>query len=249
MKNIAKLKTKWLLAAVLCLVGLLTAGALLLPYISNDVGAFSQILHLSGDADTPDGGVLEDPPVMNSSYAVRLVGEALPGGNEVLFGEYSFPATVGETLTQAQILAQIGELPNTTGFTLTAGADFTVPADGQGVVTINYTRNKYALKFYGYNNEVFSNTLVPFGGAVTAPIGEPQRTGYHFAAWIDFPQGEALMGAEPLSFYAQFSPNTNTPFTLVFVGEMFEAGQFDYANPLGTKAMAGTTDLLTAFST
>ncbi|MDR1410028.1 MAG: InlB B-repeat-containing protein [Oscillospiraceae bacterium] len=378
MKNIAKKRVKWLIAATLCLVGLLTVSALLLPYISPKNGSFSQILRLNGEGDEslgeeppagpvseedetepvtltltlaegiaplsftglsgeavdyadklptqddilqaggahwrfdgwsdvlpvdfPDANTqiaailtqvysvvftgIENPPefqylesgddvvfpniptpagctstwtldgqdasaysiaqsdlsfaaVLRTTFAVRLVGEALPGGNEVDFGDYIFPVTVGQTLSQAQILMLISDLPDTTGFTFVPGADFTIPANNGGIVTINYKRNKYALTFYGCNDTVFSQTEVPFGMELTIPAGEPTCIGYHFDKWMDFPEGTAMMGTEALSFYAKFDPNEDTAYTVLLVGEALPGGSPEL---LAAEVLTGTSD-------
>jgi len=221
-----------------CLLALTLAGAFLLPYASGETGQLSHILRLGSEGEELGEEEASEEPV-EVTFTLRLVGEALPGGEEEFFGEYGLEAEAGEVLTQAQLLALIENMPDTTGFTLADGADFTVPETDGEAVTINYTRNEYALIFYGHSNTVFSETLVPFGGAVQAPDGKPPRTGYHFVEWTGFPEEPTVMGAAPQSYSARFAPDTETPYTVRLIGSALPGGEDEI---LASKALTGTSD-------
>ncbi|MDR1805367.1 MAG: InlB B-repeat-containing protein [Clostridium sp.] len=211
------------------------------PEIPTPAGCFSSWTLGGEDIDeyTVEGSDLSFAAALRTTYAVKLLGQSLLGEYDEDFGEYSLAAAVGAELTQDEILAQIDGQTEFEGFTIVSAASFTVPASADGVVEVKYERNKYTLSFYGYNDELFSREELYYGAELAAPAEKPQRTGYHFSYWLDFPDEPTTMGLEPLAFYAHFDPNEDTAYTVRLLGEALPNGE---PVLLGTKLLAGTSD-------
>ena len=99
------------------------------------------------------------------------------------------------------------------GFTSPAPKETTILADGSTVVEYEYTRNSYTLSWNangGTLTGTYTQGTVFFGTPIVVPT--PVRVGYTFTGWDTTPV--ATMPASNLTYTAQWTPNTNTPYVV-----------------------------------
>lgn len=107
--------------------------------------------------------------------------------------------------------------PTKSGYTFQGWADLpqTMPARDV-TVTGTFLANVYTLT-YMVDGAVYDTQKVSFGESLT-PLAEPEREGYTFSGWIDFP---ATMPARDLTISGFFSINSYT-VTYVLVGGSYD---------------------------
>ena len=107
--------------------------------------------------------------------------------------------------------------PTKSGYTFQGWADLpqTMPA-ADVTVTGTFLANTYTLT-YMVDGTVYDTQKVSFGESLT-PIAEPEKEGYTFSGWIDFP---ATMPARDLTISGFFSINSYT-VTYVLVGGSYD---------------------------
>jgi uncharacterized repeat protein (TIGR02543 family) len=180
-----------------------------------------------------------------ADYTVRFVTQAAPNIPAKEVKTVTGTGRIGEIFTRAEILAQISDKPEITGFTLDeTGADFTLPsAAEERKVSFSLTRNYYDLVYQNYDGEELERVAVQFGFPVPAATATPTRTGYSFTHWAteqdadtapcpdactDVTFGEGYtMGAEELTLWAHFDPRSDTAYSIALVGESLTAGVYD----------------------
>lgn len=140
-------------------------------------------------------------PNTNTPYTVKHYQQNLDG-------TYPAIATDVDNLTGITGAPTAAEAKSYTGFTKVNFDQGTIAADGTTVITIKYTRNKYALNWVTDGDALtgaYTSGLVLYGAAITAP-NTPTKTGYTFAGWT--PATSATMPAEATTYTATWTPAT-----------------------------------------
>ena len=141
-------------------------------------------------------------PNTNTPYTVKHYQQNLDGST------YPAVATDVDNLTGTTGALTAAEAKSYTGFTKVNFDQGTIAADGTTVITIKYTRNKYALNWVTDGDALtgaYTSGLVLYGAAITAP-NTPTKTGYTFAGWT--PATSATMPAEATTYTATWNPAT-----------------------------------------
>lgn len=141
-------------------------------------------------------------PNTNTPYTVKHYQQNLDGST------YPAVATDVDNLTGTTGAPTAAEAKSYTGFTKVNFDQGTIAADGTTVITIKYTRNKYALNWVTDGDALtgaYTSGLVLYGAAITAP-NTPTKTGYTFAGWT--PATSATMPAEVTTYTATWTPAT-----------------------------------------
>lgn len=141
-------------------------------------------------------------PNTNTAYTVKHYQQNLDGST------YPAVATDVDNLTGTTGAPTAAEAKSYTGFTKVNFDQGTIAADGSTVITINYTRNTYALSWVTDGDALtgaYTSGLVLYGAAITAP-NTPTKTGYTFAGWT--PATSATMPAEVTTYTATWTPAT-----------------------------------------
>lgn len=141
-------------------------------------------------------------PNTNTPYTVKHYQQNLDGNT------YPAVATDVDNLTGTTGTNTAAEAKSYTGFTKVNFDQGTIAADGTTVITIKYTRNKYALNWVTDGDALtgaYTSGLVLYGAAITAP-NTPTKTGYTFAGWT--PATSATMPAEATTYTATWTPAT-----------------------------------------
>ncbi|MBR2261975.1 MAG: InlB B-repeat-containing protein [Paludibacteraceae bacterium] len=115
-----------------------------------------------------------------------------------------------DTLTSGSDIMAIGA-PNKEGYTFTGWKNLleTMPAKNL-TVTAMYEINYYTITFWA-NSKIFQLDTVAYGDTIVAPKA-PEKEGYTFAGWSDFPE---TMPARNLSVSSSFKINHYTLTTMV----------------------------------
>ena len=127
----------------------------------------------------------------------------------------------GVTDTQTNVIAHAYA-----GFTSKSFEQTNISGDGTTVVNVYYDRNKYDIKWIGYNGELVDTTSQKYGSSVVQTSQIPERTGYIFESWNIV---ETIVPIDGMSVVATWTPIT---YTVEFdanggIGEM-EAQTFTY---------------------
>lgn len=141
-------------------------------------------------------------PNTNTPYTVKHYQQNLDGST------YPAVATDVDNLTGTTGAPTAAEAKSYTGFTKVNFDQGTIAADGTTVITIKYTRNKYALNWVTDGDALtgaYTSGPVLYGAAITAP-NTPTKTGYTFAGWT--PATSATMPAEATTYTATWNPAT-----------------------------------------
>lgn len=141
-------------------------------------------------------------PNTNTPYTVKHYQQNLDGST------YPAVATDVDNLTGTTGAPTAAEAKSYPGFTKVNFDQGTIAADGSTVITINYTRNTYALSWVTDGDVLtgaYTSGLVLYGAAITAP-NTPTKTGYTFAGWT--PATSATMPAEATTYTATWNPAT-----------------------------------------
>ena len=141
-------------------------------------------------------------PNTNTPYTVKHYQQNVDGST------YPADATDVDNLTGITGAPTAAEAKSYTGFTKVNFDQGTIAADGTTVITINYTRNKYALSWVTDGDALtgaYTSGPVLYGAAITAP-NTPTKIGYTFAGWT--PATSATMPAEATTYTATWTPAT-----------------------------------------
>lgn len=141
-------------------------------------------------------------PNTNTPYTVKHYQQNLDGNT------YPAVATDVDNLTGTTGTNTAAEAKEYVGFTPQSVVQGTIAADGTTVITIKYTRNKYALSWVTDGDALtgaYTSGLVLYGAAITAP-NTPTKIGYTFAGWT--PATSATMPAEATTYTATWTPAT-----------------------------------------
>ena len=127
-----------------------------------------------------------------------------------------------------------------TGYTFASwSSSATAMPDEDLTITANWTINPYTITFDSNGGSDVSSITQNYGTSVTAPA-DPTRTGYTFKGWT--PAVPATMPASNTECVAQWTPNTNTAYT---VEHYWQNINDDNYTKHETVNMTGTTDAAT----
>ena len=119
-----------------------------------------------------------------------------------------------------------------------------IEADGSGVAKIFYQRNIHTLSWIVDGAEVTENCTygnVMFGTPITAPA-DPEKTGYTFNGWSS--DVEETMPDSDVTYIAQWSANTNTPYNVMHYKQNIDGSYNATADE--TESLTGISATLTA---
>lgn len=174
----------------------------------------------------------------DTPYAIEHWLQNLDGENYTL--NFTDSKT-GKTNTQTSVAAI-----TYTGFTAEPEktVNCNIEADGSGVAKIYYKRNIHTLSWIVDGNEITENCTygnVMFGAPIAVPA-DPEKDGYTFDSWNS--NVETTMPDNDVTYTAQWSANTNTPYTVMHYKQNIDGSYNAIADE--TESLTGTTATLTA---
>ncbi|MBQ3811883.1 MAG: InlB B-repeat-containing protein, partial [Kiritimatiellae bacterium] len=179
-------------------------------------------------------------PATDTVYTVNHVQQALDG-------TYPAQPTDTDNLTGTTGAQTAATAKSYTGFTAGTITQTAIAADGSTVVTIQYTRNSYALTWNLDGGTIASEVgtytaagQVPYGTTLTPPT--VTKTGYTSGGWS--PAVDATMPAEAASYTATWTANANTAYKVEHYQQALD-GTYP-AQPTDTDNLTGTTGAQTA---
>lgn len=119
-----------------------------------------------------------------------------------------------------------------------------IEADGSGVAKIFYQRNIHTLSWFVDGAEVTENCTygnIMFGTPITAPA-DPEKAGYTFNGWSS--DVEETMPDSDVTYIAQWSANTNTPYNVMHYKQNIDGSYNATADE--TESLTGISATLTA---
>ena len=152
-------------------------------------------------------------PASGVKYTVKHQQMNTDGIGWTVVKTINLTGTTGDSVTP--------EVTEYAGFTSPEAQTVTIAGDGSTVVTYSYTRNKYNSIFNGNGGTPESTTQTYYYGAVITGAPSATREGYSLDSWNTDPNGNGIrlsstlkQEAKDMTFYAQWKPNANTPYTV-----------------------------------
>ncbi|MBO7458156.1 MAG: InlB B-repeat-containing protein [Paludibacteraceae bacterium] len=150
-------------------------------------------------------------PNTNTPYVVKHYKQDLSGSFSILAETENLTGTTATNVTPAR--------KSYTGFDAPDAQTAAIAADGNLVITYNYTRKSYELVWDAAGGNIAGNAhtsgLTKYEAPITAPANaNVTKTGYNFTAWNPTPA--STMPAANTTYTAQWSIKT---YTIIFTSE------------------------------
>lgn len=152
----------------------------------------------------------------SKQYLVRHWQQKIGGGSEFNDTNFQLIETDSPSGSVGSLTAAMPK--NYTGFTVQPYTDVVIPADGQAVVDLYYTRNLYSIYFHSMGGSV----IAPITRSYESPVGTipaPARAGYVFQGW-DW-NGDGVFNTSDV-------PPAAMPASNITVNAIWGAGQANY---------------------